>query len=104
MCGDAVFASSDAVAIGAIAAIQDAKLAVPDDIAVAGVDDIGAAAFSRPALTTVTSRPHDTGEAAADMLIRVMSGSSPRRRHMLLKSELIVRGSTDRTWRRSPLA
>ena len=91
---DAVFASSDAVAIGAMAAIQDAKLSIPQDIAVAGVDDIGAAAFSRPSLTTVTSKPYETGALAADMLMSLMSGSEPPKRHMTIATELVVRGST----------
>lgn len=91
---DAVFASSDAVAIGAMAAIQDAKFSIPQDIAVAGVDDIGAAAFSRPSLTTVTSKPYETGALAADMLMSLMSGSEPPKRHMTIATELVVRGST----------
>jgi DNA-binding LacI/PurR family transcriptional regulator len=91
---DAIFASSDAVAIGAMAAIQDAKLSIPNDIAVAGVDDIGAAAFNRPSLTTVTSRPYDTGALAADMLMSLMSGTKPAKRHMTIETELVVRGST----------
>lgn len=91
---DAIFASSDAVAIGAMAAIQDANLSIPNDIAVAGVDDIGAAAFNRPSLTTVTSRPYDTGALAADMLMSLMSGTKPPKRHMTIETELVVRAST----------
>lgn len=91
---DAIFASSDAVAIGAMAAIHDAELSIPRDVAVAGVDDIGAAAFSRPSLTTVTSKPYETGALAADMLMSLMSGSEPPKRHMTIETELVVRGST----------
>ena len=92
---DAVFTSSDAVAIGALAAIHDAGLRVPQDLAVASVDDINAASFSRPSLTTVTSEPHASGEAAADMLIDLMSGRVPKVRNVLIDPRLIVRGSTD---------
>lgn len=91
---DAVFASSDAVAIGAMAAIQDAHLSVPHDIAVAGVDDIGAAAFNRPSLTTVTSKPYETGALAAGMLMSLMSGTKPSKRRVIIDTELVVRGST----------
>jgi DNA-binding LacI/PurR family transcriptional regulator len=91
---DAVFASSDAVALGAMAAIVDAGYAIPEDVAIAGIDDIGAAAFSRPSLTTVTSKPFETGSAAAEMLISLMSGAKPRRHHLLLQTDLIVRDST----------
>lgn len=91
---DAVFASSDAVAIGAMAAIQDAGLSLPTDIALASVDDISAAAFCRPPLTTISSKPYETGVAAADMLISLMSGNPPSHRRNLLDTELIVRGSS----------
>ena len=96
---DAVFASSDAVAIGALAAIQDAKLSVPGDIAVAGVDDISVSSFCRPSLTTVTSNPYETGAVAADVLIELMSGNKPKNRHTMIATELVVRGSTDDKWR-----
>jgi DNA-binding LacI/PurR family transcriptional regulator len=91
---DAVFASSDAVAIGAIAAIQDAGHHVPRDIAVASVDDIGAARFFRPALTTVTSEPYASGKLAAELLIELMKGERPASRSILVDTRLIVRGST----------
>lgn len=91
---DAVFASSDAVAIGAMAAIQDAGLAIPGDIALASVDDISAAAFCRPSLTTIPSKPYETGAAAADMLIALMSGKAPVQKRQLLETQLVVRDST----------
>ncbi len=94
---DAVFASSDAVAIGAMAAIHDEGLTIPDDIAVAGVDDIGGAAFCRPPLTTITSKPYETGAAAAEMLIDLMQGKSPAIRRRLLDTDLVVRQSTRRS-------
>jgi len=91
---DAVFASSDAVAIGAMAAIHDLGLNIPHDVAIASVDDISAAAFCRPSLTTVPSKPYQTGAAAADMLITLMSGNVPAEKRQLLETDLIVRGST----------
>lgn len=91
---DAVFASSDAVAMGAIAAIQDAGYRVPQDISVASVDDINAARFFRPSLTTVTSEPYACGKLAAQMLIELMSGRKPAQQNILVETKLIVRGST----------
>lgn len=91
---DGVFAGSDAIAMGAIAAIQDKGLRVPHDIAVVSVDDISAARFFRPALTTVTSEPYTCGKLAAQMLIELMNGRRPVQQNALVDTELIVRGST----------
>ncbi|HWU16465.1 MAG TPA: LacI family DNA-binding transcriptional regulator [Devosia sp.] len=92
---DAVFAGSDAVAMGVIAAIQDAGHTVPGDIAVASVDNIDAARFFRPALTTVTSEPYACGRVAAQMLIELMNGRQPVEQNVLVDTRLIVRGSTN---------
>lgn len=95
---DAVFVGSDAVAMGVVAAIQDAGHRVPDDIAVASVDNIDAARFYRPALTTVTSEPYACGQIAARMLIELMTGKRPAERNVLVDTRLIVRGSTDKAY------
>lgn len=91
---DALFAGSDAVAMGAIAAMKDAGYEVPRDIAVASVDDINTARFVRPSLTTVTSEPYACGKLAAQMLVELMNGRKPAERKVLVDSRLIVRGST----------
>jgi LacI family transcriptional regulator len=59
---DAVFAASDAMALGAIRAIQEAGLSVPEDIAIVGFDDIPPAATSKPALTTIRQPIQQTGK------------------------------------------
>jgi DNA-binding LacI/PurR family transcriptional regulator len=91
---DAVFASSDAVAIGAMAAALDAGVRVPEDIAISSVDDITAARFCRPSLTTVTSEPYLCGKLAAEMLVELMSGRTPPSPNIILESQLMVRGSS----------
>jgi DNA-binding LacI/PurR family transcriptional regulator len=91
---DAVFAGSDAVAIGVLAALQDAGLDVPGDIAVASVDDIGAARYCRPSLTTVKTHPYRTGQLAAAMLIDLMNGDAPEQHNHRLGVELVVRDSS----------
>jgi LacI family transcriptional regulator len=95
---DAVFASSDAVATGAMAAIHDSGLSIPGDISVAGIDDVSASAYSRPSLTTVARKPYETGNRAADALITLLSGERPASRRTSIDTELVVRGSNDRTW------
>lgn len=71
---DAVFVGSDAVAIGAMAAIKDAGLDIPRDIALASVDDIEMARFCRPALTSVPINARRSGAEAAGLLIDMMTG------------------------------
>lgn len=91
---DGLFVGSDAVAIGAMAALEDAHLTVPQDVAVASVDDIRQAGFCRPPLTTVPSHPFETGKAAARILLELVRGQKPRVRNVLVSTALIVRQSS----------
>jgi len=90
---DAAFVASDVVAFGAIAAIREAGLRVPDDVSVVGFDDIALAAFFDPPLTTVRLPAYDLGLAAGTALLdRIAGRALPDR--TLLPTELIVRSST----------
>lgn len=88
----AVFADTDIKALGAIEAINAAGLKVPEDISVAGFDDIpGADSFSPP-LTTVRIPYCEIGKAAVDMLMeKLRTGNGVRSK--ILMSELVVRKS-----------
>jgi DNA-binding LacI/PurR family transcriptional regulator len=66
-----------------------------DEHAFEDIDDINAARFCRPSLTTIPSRPFVVGTLAAATLIDLMSGRVPEERNRLLETELVVRGSTD---------
>lgn len=90
---DAVFVASDVVAFGAIAAIREAGLRVPDDISVVGFDDIALAGFFDPPLTTVRLPAYDLGMAAGTALLDRVAGR-PVPDRTLLPTELIVRSST----------
>jgi DNA-binding LacI/PurR family transcriptional regulator len=70
----AVFCANDLMALGAIEAAQAYGLRVPDDIAVAGFDDIDAASLVRPSLTTVGHSAAQMGAKAADLLLGRMGG------------------------------
>jgi LacI family transcriptional regulator len=109
---DAVFAASDAMAIGAMAAVQDAGLSVPGDIAIVGFDDIPRASMVRPALTTIRQPLTEFGEVATRLLIEQLQdvaqgekpSPSPRSQRVILPADLIVRdscGYTARTGSRS---
>lgn len=71
----AVFAANDMMAMGAMVAIREAGLRVPDDIAIAGFDDITVACLLNPPLTTVAQFPERLGRQAAEMLFARLDGS-----------------------------
>jgi LacI family transcriptional regulator len=111
----AIFAASDLMAFGAITAIEQHGLRIPEDIAVVGFDDIIAATHIRPALTTVRQPLYEMGQCAIELLLRVLETSKdtsldvqsspfmrhsfrPMRRvqapsHIQLETRLIVRES-----------
>lgn len=90
---DAVFAASDVMAIGAMRLIQEAGLRVPEDIAMAGFDNIPMAARANPPLTTIHQPIQDSGAAAAEGLINILEGRQeiPYRKYSPV--ELVVRAS-----------
>jgi DNA-binding LacI/PurR family transcriptional regulator len=87
---DAVFAASDLMAIGAMGALKAAGRRVPDDVAVAGFDDIGPAAFSDPPLTTVRQPVTEVAACIVTMLLR----DDPPDEPVILPTELVIREST----------
>jgi len=88
----AVFAASDVVAMGAMAAIQAAGLEIPDDMAVVGFDDIFLAAYAHPPLTTVRVPAYGLGWTAAEILIRLIEGDQEAS-SVTLETELVIRDS-----------
>ncbi|MCW2865197.1 MAG: transcriptional regulator, LacI family [Actinoallomurus sp.] len=86
---DAVFAASDLMAIGALGALRAAGRRVPDDVAVAGFDDIGLASFSEPPLTTVRQPVADVAACIVQMLL----GDEPPTAPVILPTELVIRES-----------
>ncbi len=89
----AVFAMNDVMAIGAMQAIQERGLRIPEDIAVVGFDDIQLARFTSPPLTTIHAPDIEQGECAARMLVDLMEGKAVREPHRWLATELMIRGS-----------
>lgn len=94
----AVFAANDAMAIGLLYAFQEAGVRVPEDIAVAGYDDIPIARFLTPSLTTVRVSIAELGARAIERLLLAMAhGEARDRRHEVLPTTLVVRGSCGAT-------
>ena len=84
----AIFAMSDLMAVGAIRAIQDHGLRVPQDIAVAGYDGIALGRYTVPRLTTIRQNTTVLAERAADILLRCIEENAPAR-HETVPFELV---------------
>lgn len=90
---EAIFVTSDVVAIGAIAGLRDAGLSVPGDVSVVSFDDIPLAAYLDPPLTTIRLPAYDLGLTAGRAILERIAGR-PVAARTLLPTELIVRAST----------
>jgi DNA-binding LacI/PurR family transcriptional regulator len=90
----AIFASSDSLAIGALRALHEAGVRVPEDIAVAGFDDIELAKSVWPPLTTVKAGPFEMGRIAIQELVRQIEEPALDSRIRKVETRLIVREST----------
>jgi len=88
---DAIFACTDLIAIGAMRAIRDAGLRVPQDIAVVGFDDMPLASHVSPALTTVQQNPRTAAEGLVDGIIGLIKGHPVE--STLMEPRLIIRES-----------
>jgi DNA-binding LacI/PurR family transcriptional regulator len=92
----ALFAYNDISAIGAIWAFREAGLRIPEDVSVLGFDDIPAAAFNNPGLTTVRQPLERMGQIAAKTLIDLIEGKAQYVSEIAIEPELVVRASTGR--------
>jgi LacI family transcriptional regulator len=92
---DAIFAANDMMALGCLFALTEHGLRVPDDIALAGFDDVPIARFASPPLTTVRVRIVDLGRRAFERLVAEIDGNADAARiNEQLACELVVRQST----------
>jgi LacI family transcriptional regulator len=94
----ALFAFNDISAIGAIRALREARLRVPEDVSVVGFDDIEGAAYQNPALTTVRQPLRVMGRTAAENLLRRIRrvGSDSHGGEIMVEPRLIIRETTAR--------
>ena len=85
---------NDIVAIGAMRALREHRLRVPEDISVVGFDDIQAAAFQNPSLTTIRQPLRMMGSTAASILLRRIRGQATDPESISMHPELVIREST----------
>ncbi len=91
---DAVVAFNDAMAVGAMQAIQEAGLRVGVDVAVTGFDDLPMTQFLSPPLTTVHLPVAEIGRQVTEILVGILEGKITKLRHELITPQLVVRHSS----------
>lgn len=91
---EALFVACDLMAFGAIKALIDNGFRVPEDIEVAGFDDVPMASFYHPTLTTVKQPIEDMGRLAAENLIKLVEGEDIEQWEVVLPHKIILRDST----------
>ena len=88
---DAIFAASDLIAIGAIRALKEKGISVPEQVAVVGYDDIPVASFANPPLTTIKQNTQLAGEILVDSVLKLIRGQEVSAQ--LIPTTLVVRSS-----------
>ena len=88
---DALFVASDLMAVGALSVLAGAGRRVPDDVAVVGYDNLGAAATTSPALTTIVNPVVAMARAAGEILIDLLAGKKIDPAPVIFAPELVIR-------------
>lgn len=89
---DAIFSGDDLAAVGAMSALREAGLRIPEDIKIVGFDDVPLARHLTPPLTTVHAPTEEVGRKATDLLVRLVRREAVER-EILLPTELTIRQS-----------
>lgn len=91
---DGIFCCNDDLAIGAIARCQQRGIAVPAQLAIGGFNDLQAAAWTTPALSSIATPRFDIGVAAARLLLQQLNGEAMTSQKLDLGFQLKIRGSS----------
>lgn len=89
----AIFTGNNLLTIGALKAIQARKLTIPDDVALAGFDEMRWTSLIKPGLTVIEQPTYELGRTAADLLLERLEDPSRSTREVILKGKLIIRQS-----------
>ena len=90
---DAIFAASDMMAIGAMRALNEDNIRIPDDIALIGFDDLPMSSYSNVSLTTIRQPVVESGICTIETLIDMIENGITQPRHIIMDTELIIRDS-----------
>ncbi len=88
----AIFCYNDMQAFGALRAARERGLKVPQDLSIAGFDDLFFSSYTDPPLTTIRQPKQEMGRDAAEILLELLAGHAPR--SIVKQGELVVRQST----------
>ncbi|HWD78890.1 MAG TPA: LacI family DNA-binding transcriptional regulator [Kribbella sp.] len=91
---DAILGLNDTLALGALRVLGRHGIRVPDDVALAGFDNIDEASYSTPSLTTVDPGRAEIARTAVDLLVRRMAGDDSEHQEIAARHELHIREST----------
>jgi DNA-binding LacI/PurR family transcriptional regulator len=92
----AVFVANDQMALGLLRAFHERGIRVPDDVLIAGFDDVPEAAYFTPPLTTVRQNFTDVGRRSIDLLLRQIADGLAGEPRSVVPPELVIRASTVR--------
>ena len=96
---DAIFGINDDMAIGAIEAIKEKGLKIPEDIAVFGFSNTKRSRYMNPSVSTVNQFPEKIGEIAAELLFeQILTPKHAQIREEVVNCELLIRESSDRSY------
>jgi LacI family transcriptional regulator len=91
----ALFAANNLIAIGALKAVRDARLRVPEDIAMVSFDDLPANLLTSPFFTVAVQPAYEMGQKATQLLLARLAGKAPERcQEVILPTDLVVRQSS----------
>jgi LacI family fructose operon transcriptional repressor len=93
-CPDAIFATNSLLAAGALQAIRERKLSIPDDIALVTFDETTWAGLVQPAITLIAQPTYEIGQTATELLLKRIADPTRPTRRVLLSGQLVVRGSS----------
>jgi LacI family transcriptional regulator len=89
-----VVAISDRIAFGALEAIRDLSLRIPEDISIVGIDDVAESRHTSPPLTTVRLPKREFGQIAIEKLLALIAEPDRPRTKTILYTQLVVRATT----------
>lgn len=93
---DAVFAANNMILLGALKAVSEKKMRIPEDIGVSAFDDLEWMQFCEPQISAVRQPTYEIGTVAMSLLLDRISGSSEPAKEVMLPVELMVRKSSQK--------
>lgn len=91
---DALLTTNSLLAAGALQAIRERNLTIPDDIALVTFDETTWASLVQPAITLIAQPTYEIGKTAAELLLQRVTDPTRATRQVILKGQLLVRGSS----------